>query len=94
VIRRGDQAFAYENGCLHQGGPVCQGEIVPRYEEEIGPGGESLGVRASATRLDIACPWHGWEYDLMTGENIADRRYRLRAVPVSVEEGIVYLEVP
>ena len=28
--------------------------------------------------MHFACPWHGYEYDLKTGECIGDRKLKLR----------------
>jgi nitrite reductase (NADH) small subunit len=85
--------YAYENRCRHQGGPVCRGDVLARQEEVIGEGGVSLGLVESGDRLDIACPWHGWEYDVETGRNIADPTIRLRSFPVYEEAGEVFVEV-
>ena len=30
VFRQGDRVVAYENYCPHDGGPVCQGKVIPR----------------------------------------------------------------
>lgn len=87
------QLFAYENRCLHQGGPVCRGDVLARQEEPIGERGMSLGLVESADRVDIACPWHGWEYDLETGAHIGDPNIRLRPFLAYEEDGDVYLEV-
>jgi nitrite reductase/ring-hydroxylating ferredoxin subunit len=92
VFRVGGRVVAYENRCAHQGGPVCIGEIMGRYEEVVAPDGSSLGERFT-DQLHIVCPWHGWEYDLATGRCHADRRYGLRALPVGVRDGHVYLTV-
>jgi nitrite reductase/ring-hydroxylating ferredoxin subunit len=43
--------------------------------------------------MHLVCPWHGWEYDLTTGENVADRRLLLRRYPVLIRNGDVYLVV-
>ncbi|MEM7530575.1 MAG: hypothetical protein AAF639_00240 [Chloroflexota bacterium] len=40
----------------------------------------------------LVCPWHGWEFHLLTGEALADRR-RLQHFPVVVENGMVYVEM-
>jgi nitrite reductase/ring-hydroxylating ferredoxin subunit len=43
-------------------------------------------------RLDgyvLTCPWHGWQYDVRTGENEFDRAIRLETYPVTVEDGEV-----
>ena len=35
----------------------------------------------------LSCPWHGWQYDVRTGENEFDRAIRLRIYEVRVEDG-------
>ena len=45
VFRQGDRVVAYENYCPHDGGPVCQGKVIPRVEEELGPDQTSRGLR-------------------------------------------------
>jgi nitrite reductase (NADH) small subunit len=37
----------------------------------------------------ITCPWHGWQYDVRTGENEFDRALALETVEVVVEDGEV-----
>ena len=82
---------AYENRCRHQGGPVCTGEIVGRYEQVLRRDGTVAGERLAEDELRIACPWHGWEYDLETGECAADRRFKLRRLEVKIREGEAYV---
>ena len=41
----------------------------------------------------LTCPWHGWQYDLRTGENEFDRAIRLRTYPVQVRDGEVQVEL-
>jgi len=93
VFRVGGRVVAYENRCAHQGGPVCIGEIMGRYEEVLGPDGSLRGERFAQDDLHIVCPWHGWEYDLATGRCHADRRFGLRPYPVHVRDGQVYVVV-
>jgi len=33
----------------------------------------------------MTCPWHGWQYDLRTGENCLNPRIRTRRFPIRVE---------
>jgi NAD(P)H-dependent nitrite reductase small subunit len=43
----------------------------------------------------VTCPWHGWRYDLRTGEHLTlfGRRKGLRTYPVRTENGEVLVEV-
>jgi nitrite reductase (NADH) small subunit len=41
----------------------------------------------------LTCPWHGWQYDVRTGENEFDRAIRLRTYEVRVEDGEVKVAV-
>jgi nitrite reductase (NADH) small subunit len=37
----------------------------------------------------LSCPWHGWQYDVRTGENEFDRAIQLQTYAVKVEDGEV-----
>ena len=92
VFRQGDRVVAYENYCPHDGGPVCQGKVIPRVEEELGPDQSSRGLRFSDKR-NIVCPWHGWEFELLTGKALFANRPRLRLFPVKIEDGQVFVSL-
>jgi nitrite reductase/ring-hydroxylating ferredoxin subunit len=70
--------YAYSNVCLHQGGPACEGLIMHKVEDVIGPDRTWVGQKFSEEQVHFVCPWHGYEYDIRTGECAADRRLRLR----------------
>jgi nitrite reductase (NADH) small subunit len=93
VFRVKGRLVAYENRCRHQGGPVCTGAVLGRLEAVLGPGGTIVEERFSEDELHLVCPWHGWEYDLATGECAVDRRIRLRAFAVEERDGRVYIEL-
>ena len=82
VFRHGGQYFAYSNFCLHQGGPACEGLTIAKVEERIMPDKTSKGLYFSDTELHFVCPWHGYEYDIKTGECAGNRALRLRSFPV------------
>lgn len=86
--------LAYENRCMHQGGPVCRGRLLGRWEEQLSPEKKVTGGRHSPTEIDIVCPWHGWEYDVFTGEHIADPAIRLRRIEIIVDGGALVALVP
>lgn len=89
----GDEIRAWHNHCPHQGGPVCQGKILPRTIQKVGPDKKSLGLGFSETERNIVCPWHGFEFDILTGRHPSHDSMRLRAVPVRVENGSVIVSV-
>jgi nitrite reductase/ring-hydroxylating ferredoxin subunit len=74
--------YAYENRCLHQGGPACEGVLVGRVEQTVGADGAVVGQDFSTRAMHFVCPWHGFEYDLKTGEVVSDRSRRLRRFDV------------
>ena len=41
----------------------------------------------------LACPWHGWQYDVRTGQNEFDLAIQLRTYDVQVEDGEVRVRI-
>jgi nitrite reductase/ring-hydroxylating ferredoxin subunit len=41
----------------------------------------------------LTCPWHGWQYDVRTGENEFDRAIQLRTYEVEVADGEIRVRV-
>jgi len=93
VFRVKGKLVAYANSCIHQGGPGCQGEILGKVEEVLGTDKTVISERFSEDEIHLVCPWHGWEYNLETGECAADRRLRLRPYPVVLRGDEVYVQV-
>ena len=42
----------------------------------------------------VTCQWHQWQFDLVTGECLISERIRLAKYPVSVENGVIYADLP
>jgi 3-phenylpropionate/trans-cinnamate dioxygenase ferredoxin subunit len=75
--------FALANRCPHEGGPMCEGRITPLVQS-TGPGNYSLTRKGEFLR----CPWHGWEFEIRTGQSYCDpANYKLRQFKVAVEPG-------
>ena len=91
VFRVGEAYKAYENVCLHQGGPVCSGVVIGKVEQVLRDDMTVAFERESTEELHVICPWHGWEYDLATGECATDRRLRLRPFEVELVDGELYV---
>ncbi len=76
------QFFAYENLCLHQGGPACEGVMMHKVEDVIAADRTFQGQRFAKDEMHFVCPWHGYEYDIKTGECAADRKLKLKSFDV------------
>jgi nitrite reductase (NADH) small subunit len=85
------EVLAFENRCLHQGGPVGEGMLINRVVADIDEDGKFRGERFDEDQVHIVCPWHGWEYALPSGECAVAPRITLRKLPVRVEDGRVLL---
>ena len=56
-------------------------------------GGPLSEGRLSGTRL--ACPWHGWMFDVRSGEcTFPGRGARVPAYPVQVTDGEIWVQAP
>jgi nitrite reductase/ring-hydroxylating ferredoxin subunit len=93
VFRVGGEFFAYENHCVHQGGPICQGQIRERVIEALAADKTSLGLRYDHGTLHLVCPWHGYEYDIKTGRHPGRRQARLKSYAVKLKGEDVYVVV-
>lgn len=81
--------YAVHNVCPHALAPICMGELkgtmLPSRPGELEYGLEGLVLR---------CTWHGWEFDIRSGEALfgTDPR-RLLTFPVRVEAGQVVVRM-
>lgn len=73
--------YALNNVCPHQLAPLCQGTVkgctvAPEVGEfEVTREGEI-----------IRCPWHGWHFDIKTGESVFNpHKVKTRTYEVAVE---------
>lgn len=94
VFKLDGEFFAWLNQCPHMGGPVCQGKMLAKVEELIADDGTSKGFAFSKTRLHVVCPWHGFEFDIRTGQHPGNSRARLRKIDVRLDGGDVVVTVP
>ena len=85
------ELHAYESRCPHQGGPVCRGVVMARVEGVVAPDGTLVEERYASDTANLVCPWHGFEFDLKSGQCVADPRFRLRAYEVTIRDGDVYV---
>jgi 3-phenylpropionate/trans-cinnamate dioxygenase ferredoxin subunit len=91
VFRVRGKFYALLNRCPHLGGPLCRGQLLNPVVS-AGPG----DVRLDESQDLITCPWHGWEFNVQTGQSYWNPEHlRARKFPVGVETGAAlatYLE--
>lgn len=92
VYRLRDRYFAYLNRCPHQGGPACEGITIGNAEAVVSSDG-TVKNRLSIEDYNIACPWHGVEFELESGICRANHTDRLRSYEVVVEDGEVKVKI-
>jgi nitrite reductase/ring-hydroxylating ferredoxin subunit len=82
------QYLAVLNRCPHQGAPLCQGRVWSTVTSPL-PG---VYEQVDSDPL-LRCPWHGWEFDMQTGQSWFDpERMRVRRYSVTVEPAHACLE--
>ncbi len=64
IFNLGGVFYALRNSCPHEGGPVCAGDLVGLLESDA-PGQYTFDPNPRF----VQCPWHGWEYDIKTGQS-------------------------
>ena len=83
VFNIGGQFFALRNQCPHQGAPLCRG----RVKGTTIPGKPYEYVYGRDQEI-IQCPWHGWEFEIATGQSYCDpKTMQARQFAVEVAPG-------
>lgn len=82
--------FALLNRCPHAGAALCRGAIIGLAEAPA-PG----QYRLSRPGEFIRCPWHGWEFDIRTGQSWCDPTSTfVKRYDVTVEPGAALAKGP
>lgn len=90
VFHANGEFFALLNRCPHAGAPLDKAACVARLTPP-----EPGDYQRSRVGELLRCPWHGWEFDIRTGQSYCDpKRFRARAYPVNVEPGSSVVKGP
>lgn len=82
--------FGLFNRCPHQGGNLCEGALTGLVES--GEPGQYSYTRVGEI---LRCPWHGWEFDVRTGQSYCDPgRVQVKSYPVELVPGTKVVEGP
>jgi nitrite reductase (NADH) small subunit len=93
IFMIGGELYAWYNECAHRGGPVCQGRIMKRVVEPVANDGTVRTLGYHDEDIHIVCPWHGYEFNIKTGEHPGHAALKLRKAKVTVREGAVYVSL-
>jgi nitrite reductase/ring-hydroxylating ferredoxin subunit len=82
VFNVGGEYYALKNDCPHQRAPLCEGSLTGLTTADA-PGEFEYERDGEIVR----CPWHGWEFDVTTGESVFNpHRVKAQTFETSVEE--------
>jgi len=83
VFHVNGEFFALLNRCPHEGAPLDKAACVARLTSP-----EPGVYQRSRVGEFLRCAWHGWEFDMRTGQSWFDaKRFKIRSFPVAVERG-------
>lgn len=80
---------ALRNLCPHKAGPLCTGRVSGRIVADAPPTATGANLDLVRDGEIIRCPWHLWEFDIVTGACLVDPKVRVKTYPVCVEGGEV-----
>jgi nitrite reductase/ring-hydroxylating ferredoxin subunit len=90
VFNVAGEYFGLLNRCPHQGGNLCDGKLTGLLEAA-----EPGQYRYSRQGEILRCPWHGWEFDVRTGQSYCEPdKIKARKFDVSLTEGRSIVEGP
>jgi len=90
VFNVNGEFFAFANKCPHEGAALCMGRVVNLVESD-----EPGRYRVSRHGEMLRCPWHGWEFDLRTGQSWCDPEHTwVKSYNVTVEPGAEIVQGP
>jgi nitrite reductase/ring-hydroxylating ferredoxin subunit len=83
LFNLGGEFFALGDKCPHESGSLCAGKVVGLAESD-----EPGKYRLSRPGEFVKCPWHGWEFDIRTGQSYCDPiKTRVRMYDAKVAKG-------
>lgn len=93
VFKVDGEIYAYLNWCPHMAGPCCEGKLTGKQEATYDREALELKREWTAENRVINCPWHGWQFDLETGECLSRSGNILPSYPVTEEDGEIIVSL-
>ena len=85
--------YAYTNWCPHQGGPVCEGALDGTTEITFDRSCLERSTNWVKEDEVLRCPWHAWEFDILSGEAMHDHDIRLISHETKIEDDNVVISL-
>lgn len=93
VFRKDGEYHAYLNWCPHQAGPICEGQLTGTQRASYDRNSLELDTQWTNKGEILNCPWHGWEFDITSGECLSRAEIKLPTYPVKVENGDIIVSL-
>ena len=88
VIRWHGEFYASSGNCPHMMAQLRHGTV------EAALSADGVGAFcADHTRPVLVCPWHGWQFDLQTGQSLADPKVRMRTFRTQCQNGRLLIDL-
>jgi nitrite reductase/ring-hydroxylating ferredoxin subunit/multimeric flavodoxin WrbA len=75
LFHYGGKITALCGTCPHEGGPLAEGKVE----------------RGADGMLRVVCPWHGWKFDIATGNRPLELGVRQAVHDVKIQDGIIFV---
>jgi nitrite reductase/ring-hydroxylating ferredoxin subunit len=98
VINLDGEYFAVRSFCPHMGGPVGRGATydenpsAPKATESTRSGCDVDSAEPDGGQT-IACPFHGWRFEVETGASTFSEKKRVRTYEVETVNDEIYVDV-
>lgn len=80
--------YAVANYCIHQGGPLCEGQVSGTLDVD-----ESYELVYTREEEIVSCPWHGWEFDITTGNHLARDEFQIPTYDIHQQDGSLFVNL-
>lgn len=88
VFRLNDGFHALLNVCPHKGTALCEGPVCGTTKTT-----DSRKFVYDRAGEIVRCAWHGWEFDIRSGEFLVDASVKARTFEVTVEDDDIFVHV-
>ena len=87
-------------------GKILEKKIMARRVAVVNENGNLFGIESDCKHMRaslakgkitdgiVTCPWHGWKYDLKTGNCLTVDKFQLKKYEIEIEDDQIFLLLP